>query len=132
MELQHGVSHFNYDIRDSGGLTATATITITYNRAPTIQPATASTGGQDTVQVPVLVTDLDGDNINISCPAPPDFVVVVLGPSGDPVQQRFDLIVNVPEGFNSNTNNTVVIRCTVSDGIAPPPFAFADMTITVV
>jgi hypothetical protein len=130
--LQHGVHHLSYDIRDSGGMVASSTITITYNRPPTLQPNSGRTNGQNIVQIPLNITEPDGDDVTVNCTAPPGFTANVLpDPNGqDPTQPRFDLIVGVPDDFNSNTNNTATIPCKVSDGIAPP--VGANMTVTVV
>jgi hypothetical protein len=132
VSLLHGVSTLTYDLRDSGGITSSATITINYNRPPKIAPATVSTNGQATVQVPVLVTEPDGDDVTVSCPPPAGFTTNVLDPDpdDDPIHRRYSLIVGVPDAFNQNTSNTATIACTVSDGIAPP--VTATMTITVV
>ena len=131
--MQHGVHHLSYDIRDSGGMVASSTITITYNRPPTLQSKSGSTNGQSIVQIPLNVTEPDGDVVDVNCPAPPGFTTTVLpdsGPGQDPTNPKFFLIVGVPDEFNSNTNNTQAILCTASDGIAPP--VSATMTVTVV
>jgi hypothetical protein len=134
LTLQHGVSNFSYNIRDVGGLISnTATITITSNNPPQLLPASGRTDGQPTVQIPLTVTDLDGDHLDVKCPnPPPGFNAVVLEDPAPPDRTHpgFDLVVTVPPEFNSNTNNTATISCRASDGIAPPDRA--DMTITVV
>lgn len=130
--LQHGVSTLNYDIRDGGGLVASSTITITYNRPPTLQPASGRTNGQTIVQIPLNITEPDGDDVTVTCTPPPGFTYNALPDSNgqDPTHPGYSLFVGVPDDFNSNTNNAATIPCKVSDGIAPP--VGANMTITVV
>jgi Bacterial Ig domain len=119
--LPHGVTTLSYTIADKGGLTSSSTITITSNRAPTIEPGTEHTHGSPTAQLGLIVTEPDGDDVTVSCPAPDGFLTAILAnpdPDGnppDPFNPAFELSVSVPIEFNSDPNNSVTITCTVTD-----------------
>lgn len=132
VSLGHGVTHLSYTIRDAGGLTASSTITITSNTRPTIDPASATTNGQPTIDIPLNVTDLDGDPLQVRCDAPTGFIVTGR-PSGsqppaDPTHPSFELEVTVPPTFNDTPTNSAQFPCTVTDGYSS---ASAKMTVSV-
>ena len=131
VSLGHGVTTLSYTIRDVGGLTASSTITITSNNPPTIDPASVATGGQPTVDIPLTITDLDGDLLHIDCQTPTDFTVTVRAtgdqPPPDPTHPTYELDVKVPSTFNDVATNVAKFDCTVTDGFSS---ASATMTVT--
>ena len=136
VSLGHGVTTLSYTIRDVGGLTASSTITITSNNPPTIDPASVATGGQPTVDIPLNITDLDGDLLHIDCQTPTGFTVTVTAtgdqPPPDPTHPTYELDVKVPSTFNDPPINgdaphSASFGCTVKDGFSS---ATATMTVT--
>ena len=78
VSLAPGVTTLSYTIHDVGGLTASSTITITVtspNHPPTMDDASGHTDGQPTVDIPLNITDLDGDSLTIACNTPTGFIV---------------------------------------------------------
>jgi hypothetical protein len=131
----HGTSTLNYTIVDSGGLTASSTITITYNRAPTIQSDTESTNGQLTAHVPLQIVEPDGDPVSVVCQSSDPQVSVLVEanpnpgpPAPDAQHPKFELEVTVTEEFK-DSNGTAIIHCGVRDSFGA--IATADITITV-
>ena len=55
--IGHGVTTLSYTIVDGGGLTASSTITITSNRAPTIQPGFEDTNGDLSTHLPLDILE---------------------------------------------------------------------------
>ena len=133
VSLGHGVTTLSYTIRDVAGLTASSTITITSNNAPTMADASVQTAGQPTVDVQLNITDLDGDSLRIGCNAPLDFIVVpkTTGsqPPPDPTHPTWELDITVPPTFNDpgDPRSPVTFSCTVRDDFA---FATAFVTVT--
>ncbi|MEP7112292.1 MAG: Ig-like domain-containing protein [Ilumatobacteraceae bacterium] len=133
--LPHGVTTLSYTIADGGGLTSSSTITITSNRAPTIEPGAEQTHGSPTAHLGLTVAEPDGDAVTVSCPAPPGFLTTILANSDldgnppDPFHPQFELSVSVPIDFNSNPANSVTIPCTVTDSFGAS--ATAPIIITV-
>ena len=118
--IGHGVSTLNYTIIDQGGLTASSTITITSNRAPTVGPVSDHLNGQPTVEIPFLPTEPDGDVLTATCNNNPiDFTVVVntnpnpnSGTPVDPTHPVWALDITV---LNGNFTDPTVFQCTVKD-----------------
>jgi large repetitive protein len=133
--LGHGVTTLSYTIVDEGGLTSSSTITITSNRAPTIQPGTESTNGAPSTHLPLIVAEPDGDPVTVTCDPPPGFSYDLLinpNPDGnpfDPFNPTFELLVFVPPEFNDNEANSATIPCTVTDSFGAR--ATAPILITV-
>ena len=134
VSLTPGVTTLSYTIRDVGGLTASSTITITSNHPPTMEDASVQTNGQPTVDMPLTITDLDGDSLQIGCNAPPDFTVVpkTTGsqPPPDPTHPSWELDITVSPTFNDPNppSNSVQFTCTVRDAFGAS--ATATMTVT--
>ncbi len=132
--LPHGVTTLSYTIADAGQLTSTSTITITSNRAPTIQPGTESTNGDLSAHLPLIVTEPDGDPVTVFCQPPPGFTYDLLinpDPDGnppDPFNPAFELLVFVPPEF-TNPTDSAEIPCTVTDSFGA--HATATILITV-
>ncbi|HSB85635.1 MAG TPA: Ig-like domain-containing protein, partial [Ilumatobacteraceae bacterium] len=83
VNVGHGVSHFSYTIRDSGGLTATATITVTANRPPTAADVSGTTN-QSTVLIDFSASDPDGDKVDIACSPPQGWQIEILANPSPP------------------------------------------------
>ena len=106
VSLAHGQTTLSYSVRDDGGLTDNATITIMFNHAPSVANASGTTNGQPTVEIEVQVSEPDGDPVSLVCNtgpnANPNFSVAVTptGSGPDPATQpRFDLTVTVLQPF---------------------------------
>ena len=128
VSLPHGVSTFNYTIVDSGGLTASSTITITSNNPPSMGDVVDSTN-QPTIDVTLLPTDPDGDPLDVSCPSTAIFDVIVIrnpNPSNPAEANRMTLHVTVlPEHFNGTSTFT----CAATDPFGATAFATVTLTI---
>ena len=128
VSLPHGVSTFNYTIVDSGGLTASSTITITSNNPPSMGDVVDSTN-QPTIDVTLLPTDPDGDPLDVSCPSTAIFDVIVIrnpNPSNPAEANRMTLHVTVlPEHFNGTSSFT----CAATDPFGATAFATVTLTI---
>jgi hypothetical protein len=106
----HGVSHLTYTIHDGGGLTDSATITITSNHAPTAADVSGSTN-QPTVIIDFAASDPDGDDIDIVCSPPPGWTVELLdNPTPPPAVW---LYVTIPP--SEPRPSTQQFTCTVTD-----------------
>jgi hypothetical protein len=129
VSLPHGVSTFNYTIVDSGGLTASSTITITSNSPPTMGDVVDTTN-QPTIDVTLLPTDPDGDALDVSCPSTSVFDVNVISnpnPSNPAEANRMTLHVTVlPDHFNGTSSFT----CVATDPFGATAFATVTLTIT--
>jgi hypothetical protein len=131
--LGHGVSTLNYTIVDRGGLTASSTITITSNRAPSVGPVTDHTHGQPTLTIPFDPIEPDGDPLSATCNNnPSDFTVVVNtnpNPDGgaifDPTHPVWELDITV---VNDNFPDPTVFQCTVVDSFGAT--AVSNVTLT--
>ncbi len=130
--LGHGVSTLSYTVVDQGGLTASSTITITSNRAPTVDPVSDHTDGQPTIEIPLLPTEPDGDPVVVTCAPTTDFAVVVNthpkpispGPP-DPVHPEFGLDITV---LNSDFTDPTSFPCTVSDSFGATAVSIVTIT----
>ena len=131
--IGHGVSTLSYTIVDGGGLTASSTITITSNRAPTVGDVIDHTGGQPTLEIPFFPNDPDGDPMSATCNNnPSDFTVVVntnpnpgSGATVDPTHPVWALDVTVE---NPTFPDPSVFQCTVRDSFGAT--AVSNVTIT--
>ncbi|MEO8267796.1 MAG: Ig-like domain-containing protein [Ilumatobacteraceae bacterium] len=131
--IGHGVSTLNYTIVDQGGLTASSTITITSNRAPSVGDVSGHTNGQPTLDIPFRPGDPDGDPMSATCNNnPSDFTVVVdtnpnhgSGATIDPVNPVWSLDITVN---NSNFADPTVFQCTVIDRFGAT--AVSNVTLT--
>lgn len=128
--LGHGVSTFSYTIRDSGGLTASASITVTSNHAPTVASVTDSTD-QPTIDVVLLPTDPDDDPVSVDCPSStPEFdnIVVILNPNpSNPAEvNRVRVHVNAAAGFQG----TASFDCAATDSFGAQANPPATVTLT--
>ncbi|HEY0519356.1 MAG TPA: Ig-like domain-containing protein, partial [Ilumatobacteraceae bacterium] len=129
--LAHGESTLNYTIVDSGGLTASSTITITYNRKPTIDPDNVTAEHGSTAQIPLAIGEPDGDAVTVKCVAPDGVDAQVLNdpnPDGnpvDPLHPRFELDVVLPDAHPS----TMDVPCTVMDSFGASATATIHITI---
>ena len=119
--IGHGVSTLNYTIVDQGGLTASSTITITSNRAPTVGDVIDHTGGQPTVEIPFRPIEPDGDAFRTTTcnNNPKDFTVAVntnpnpnSGTPVDPTHPVWALDITI---LKSNFLDPTVFQCTVMD-----------------
>ncbi len=126
VSLPHGISTFNYTIVDSGGMTASSTITITSNRPPTVGDIVDSTN-QPTIDLSLLPTDPDGDALDVSCPSTAIFdVAVIPDPSpSNPAEVTLHVTV-IPEHFTDTSSFT----CTVTDPFGAKASATVTLTIT--
>ena len=110
VSVGHGVSHFNYTIIDSGGLTSSSTITITSNRPPTVDNPPPAITDQPTVEIELSPTDPDGDPLTVTCsPVPNILDIVVTEDPGSP--NKFTLHITVLNNFTG----TVGFFCDVVD-----------------
>ena len=131
--IGHGVSTLNYTIVDQGGLTASSTITITSNRAPSVGDVFGHTGGQPTLETPFFPNDPDGDPMSATCNNnPSDFTVVVntnpnpgSGATVEPTHPVWALDITVE---NPNFSDPSVFQCTVRDSFGAT--AVSNVTIT--
>ena len=132
--IGHGVSTLNYTIVDQGGLTASSTITITSDRAPSVGDVSGHANGQPTLDIPFRPTDPDGDAMSATCNNnPSDFTVVVntnpnpnSGATIDPVNPVWSLDITVN---NSNfLPDPTVFQCTVMDSFGAT--AVSNVTLT--
>jgi hypothetical protein len=123
VSIGHGVSKFDYTIIDSGGLTASSTITITSNREPTVDNVSTSTD-QPTLNVTLSPIDPDGDPLSITCSPPSDLLDVQILNDPDPdVPERVRLHITV---LQTPFVGSAVFFCTATD-----PFgAVADAQIS--
>jgi hypothetical protein len=117
--LGQGVTVLSYTIRDDGGLTSSATVTITAstpNRAPTLPDASGATNGTSTAHVTLTPTDLDGDQLAITCDVGSTGFMVQITEvdDSDPVHPVFDLEVTVPGDFAGS--KTIHCKATDSHG----------------
>ncbi len=126
--LGHGVSTLSYTIRDDGGLTATATITITSNRPPTVDDITETTDEPILRDVRLVANDPDGDALVPTCNPTPEFLVQI-----DPGRDRrgdngdgFLLQITVLGGFEG----TATFQCTVTDPFNASAVSTVTLTIT--
>ncbi len=82
-----GVTTFNYTIVDDGGRTESSTVTITFapppppNSPPSVPSRSVNVGGQQVLHLTVVVTDVDGDEVDLKCNGPDNFIIF---PSKDP------------------------------------------------
>jgi hypothetical protein len=125
--LAHGVSTLSYTIVDRSGLTSSpATIAITSNNPPTIEPASAQTNGQLTAETSVQISDPDGDDLRGACDSGPDYFATLRAPyAQDP---NWELEVTVSPEFNDDPSHSVEFTCTVRDAFSS---ATATMTLSV-
>ena len=70
-------------------------------------------GGQRVLHLTVVVTDVDGDNVDLKCKGPDNFIVF---PSedpggGNPTQSNWSVDVLLPDGWES----PALIQCTATD-----------------
>ncbi|MGB8860045.1 MAG: Ig-like domain-containing protein [Ilumatobacteraceae bacterium] len=112
VDVAHGVSQLSYTITD-GELTATSTITITSNSAPTIENESRSTE-ETTFDVHLHVNDVDDDPLVVTCESTTNLAVEVIG---------FRLVITVLNAFIGVDN----FACTVTDALS----ATATATITI-
>ena len=137
ISLVHGVTHLTYTVRDQGGLTASSTITISSNRPPTVPDATGATNGFPSVDIPLLPTEPDGDDVSVTCNTPVDgdgpnanFDVGIspnLNAGENPkIHPRYNLSVSVQQPFQPGVDDQ--FHCTVTDSFGRA--AVATVTIT--
>jgi hypothetical protein len=119
-QLVAGVTTFSYTIVDDGGLTATATVTITWepppppNSPPSVPDKSVIVGGgQQVVHLTVVVTDVDGDQVEMNCKGPAGFIVFPTEDSGgsDPTQSNWSVSIGLPDGWES----PALVQCTATD-----------------
>jgi large repetitive protein len=98
----HGPNTLTYIVRDDGGLTDTATVSILYNQAPTADPLLRVQVDQRTVNARIVALDPDEDTLIVTCDPTPG---VTVEPTG------LDLAITVDE----TVLNNVSFDCRVTD-----------------
>ncbi|HEX2782380.1 MAG TPA: Ig-like domain-containing protein, partial [Ilumatobacteraceae bacterium] len=104
VSVDHGVSKFNYTIIDSGGLTASSTITIKANRPPTADNNESVNTDQPTANVTLSPIDPDGDELTTVCPPNGAFQIDVINDPAPDAPGR----VRVHMDFQGWKGSTVV------------------------
>ena len=125
--LVHGETRVSYTVRDEPGqLTSSSTIMITSNRPPSVPDATGATNGSPTVEIPLLPTEPDGDQVSVTCNTQADgdgpnsnfSVGITFNPNSgqgpDPIHPKFELTVSVEQPFTPGTADAQ-FHCTVTD-----------------
>jgi hypothetical protein len=114
-------------VHDEGGLTASSTITITSNRPPTVPDVTKSTEGQPSLHVLLEPFEPDGDDVEVSCDAPDEWLIAItLLDGSDPTHPRFDLDIRVRQ--DEPFSGVEKFECKVEDSFGAS--ATATVTIT--
>jgi hypothetical protein len=109
VSIGHGVNRFDYTIVDSGGLTASSTITITSNRPPTFDNVSATTP-DDSINITLSPIDLDGDPLSVTCSPPPIFQWDLINDPDPSIPDRKRLHIEF-QGFTGSA----VFSCVATD-----------------
>ncbi len=109
VSIDHGVSKFNYTIVDTGGLTASSTITITSNRAPTFNDVSATTP-DDKIDITLSPIDADADPLSVTCSPPPIFTYAIINDPDPSIPARKRLHIEF-QGFQGSA----VFSCLATD-----------------
>ncbi|WP_367066640.1 tandem-95 repeat protein [Oryzisolibacter sp. LB2S] len=130
----NGPVHFDYEVADADGDTASASVDITVtpvNDAPTVPDYSATTPEDTTISGTVVGSDVDGDSLTYTAGTPPSHGTVVVNPDGTYTYtpnadwngtDSFTVIVD--DGQGGTTTSTVTIEVTpVNDAPTVPNYS---------